>query len=161
AGARVRRLDAGAALMAGAVRAEVLLPPPEYQAGELASNDDSMVIRLSMGEDAMLLEGDAQAGGERWMLHQNETLASAVLKVGHHGSRTSSTPAFLAAVHAGVAVISVGAGNVYGHPAPEVVARLQQAGARVFRTDRDGAVQCRLLGDRLEVYLFRPIPQPQ
>ncbi|MGH9473143.1 MAG: ComEC/Rec2 family competence protein, partial [Terriglobales bacterium] len=157
-GARLQRLTAGDAYLAGATRLEVLLPAPGYQAGPVASNDDSMVLRVHWGNDAMLLEGDAQAIGERWMLAHDGTLASAVLKVGHHGSRTSSTAAFLAAVHPGVAVISAGAGNMYGLPSPAVVAGLEAAGARVFRTDRDGAVQCRLEGRELQVYLFRRLP---
>ena len=157
-GARLRHLDAGDTLLAGASRLQVLLPPPSYQAGELASNDDSMVVRVSWGKDAMLLEGDAEAAGERWMVDHQLPLASALLKVGHHGSRTSSTREFLAAVHPRVGVISVGAGNLYGHPAPMVVARLRQDGVRVFRTDRDGAVQCRLEGKMLQVYLFRRLP---
>ncbi|HUX67887.1 MAG TPA: ComEC/Rec2 family competence protein [Terriglobales bacterium] len=157
-GARLRRLDAGAVLLAGVSRLQVLAPPPSYQAGELASNDDSMVVRVSWGNDAMLLEGDAEAAGERWMLDHRLPLASALLKVGHHGSRTSSIQPFLAAVHPQVAVISVGAGNIYGLPSPAVVARLQQDGARLFRTDLDGAIQCRLQGNSLQVYLFRPLP---
>ena len=164
-GARVRRLSSGDGFLAGASRVQVLLPPPLYQGGELASNDDSMVVRVSWGapgrNDALLLEGDAEAGGEQWMVDHHLDLASVVLKVGHHGSRTSSSPAFLAAVAPQVAVISVGAGNSYGHPAPDVVARLQAVGARVYRTDRDGAVQCRIAGPDLSVYLFRRLPGTQ
>src|SRR6185312_8515595 len=155
-GARLRRVSAGDAFQAGASRLEVLLPPASYQAGELASNDDSLVLRLQTGGAAMLLEGDAEAGGEAWLVRHGVDMRSALLKVGHHGSRTSSTMPFLEAVQPRVAVISDGAGNAYGHPAPEVVARLEAAGARVFRTDRDGALQCRLYPGRLEVYVFAP-----
>jgi len=83
-------------------------------------------------------------------------LRSQLLKIGHHGSRTSTTPAFLAAVAPQAAVISVGADNRYGHPSPQVLATLQAAGARVFRTDRDGAVEVQLDGNMLRVRLLAP-----
>ncbi|MGH9475773.1 MAG: DNA internalization-related competence protein ComEC/Rec2 [Terriglobales bacterium] len=158
-GARVRRLAAGDALRVGASRLAVLLPAPDYHAGPAPSNDDSMVVRVSYNGEAMLLEGDAEAVGEHWLVDHHAMLASAVLKVGHHGSKTSSTPQFLAAVHPLAAVISVGADNSYGQPAAAVLAGLRQAGARVFRTDRDGAVECRLQNGTLRVYLFRPVPR--
>jgi competence protein ComEC len=154
-GAQVRRTAAGDVYLAGAARIEVLLPAPTYRAGPEPSNDDSMVVRISEGKASMLLEGDAQSPGEHWMVDQGEDLASTVLKVGHHGSKTSSTPAFLAAVHPAVAVISDGVANQYGFPAPSVLDNLAAAGARVFRTDRDGAIQCRLVNGQLQVYLFR------
>ena len=157
-GARLRRVETGDIFRVGADRLSVLLPPPGYHAGAAASNDDSMVVRITGGGGAMLLEGDAEAVGEHWMLDHHLDLASALLKVGHHGSRTSSTPQFLAAVHAQAAVISVGAGNTYGHPSPAVLQQLAAAGARVFRTDRDGAVQARLADGRLQIFLFRPLP---
>ncbi|MGH9519633.1 MAG: ComEC/Rec2 family competence protein, partial [Terriglobales bacterium] len=155
-GARVRRLDAGDIFRVGTANLAVLQPPPQYQGGEIASNDDSMVVRLSLGGNSMLLEGDAQAAGEEWMLQHGLVVASSLLKVGHHGSNTSSTAAFLVAVHPRVAVISVGRGNGYGLPNAMALARLRAAGARIFRTDRDGAVQCRLTPGTLSVFLFPP-----
>ena len=106
----------------------------------------------------MLLEGDAEAEGEREMLASGMPLASAVLKVGHHGSRTSSLPAFLAAVHPAAAVISVGAGNRYGLPDGSVLRYLAAAGAHVFRTDRLGAVEAQFGARRLRVFRFRRLP---
>ena len=158
AGARLRRTNAGDAYLAGAARLQVLLPAPDYRAGPAPSNDDSMVVRVSQGDASLLLEGDAEAAGEHWMVDHEPDLTSTVLKVGHHGSKTSSTPAFLAAVHPSVAVISDGEGNEYGFPSPAVLANLERAGARVFRTDLDGAVQCRLRQGELQVYLFRRWP---
>ena len=158
-GARLRRTVAGDAYLAGAARLQVLLPAPSYHAGPQPSNDDSMVVRVSEGNASLLLEGDAEAVGEHWMVDHETDLASTVLKVGHHGSKTSSTPAFLAAVHPAVAVISDGAGNEYGFPSPMVLSHLAAAGARVFRTDLDGAVQCRLSHGELQVYLFRRWPE--
>ncbi|HET9783766.1 MAG TPA: ComEC/Rec2 family competence protein, partial [Terriglobales bacterium] len=157
-GARLRRVETGDIFRVGNDRLSVLLPSPGYHAGLVASNDDSMVVRIAGGGGAMLLEGDAEAVGEHWMLDHHLDLTSAVLKVGHHGSHTSSTPQFLAAVHPQAAVISVGADNSYGHPSPLVLEQLATAGARVFRTDRDGAVQVRLADGKLQVYLFRPVP---
>ncbi|MGH9466722.1 MAG: ComEC/Rec2 family competence protein [Terriglobales bacterium] len=156
--ALLRRLAAGDAFRVGASRVAVLLPAPDYRAAAAPSNDDSMVVRVSYDGEAMLLEGDAEAVGERWLVAHDTSLASALLKVGHHGSKTSSIPAFLQAVRPQAAVISVGAGNSYGQPSAAVMADLRRAGARVFRTDRDGAVQCRLEGGRLQVYLFRRLP---
>ncbi len=155
---KIRRLAAGDAFLAGASRLAVLLPPPNALAGPKPSNDDSLMLRVSWGGAAMLLAGDAQAAGESWLLRQHEPLASAVLKVGHHGSNSSSSAAFLAAVRPQVAVISAGRANLYGLPSPAVLARLRQAGARVFRTDRSGAIQCRLQGGWLRVLLFRRPP---
>ena len=77
--------------------------------------------------------------------------AAAVLKVGHHGSRTSTGAAFLAAVSPRLAVVSVGAGNFYGHPSPEVMRRLTEAGAQVLRTDQLGPIVLRTDGTKLEV----------
>jgi competence protein ComEC len=157
-GATLRRVSSGDAFLAGASRLDVLLPAPDYLAGDLASNNDSLALRLSWGNESMLLTGDTEVPGERWMLDHHLALASPLLKVGHHGSNTSSTPDFLAAVRPAAAIISVGAGNMYGHPSPEVVERLQASGVRVFRTDRDGAVQCRLSQHDLSIFLFRRRP---
>jgi competence protein ComEC len=82
-----------------------------------------------------------------------------VLKVGHHGSKNSTTAEFLKAVHPAVAVISVGEENPYGHPNKELLERLEQAGVRVLRTDRDGAVHVLTDGNRLEITCFIACPE--
>lgn len=156
--ALLRQLDTGDVFRVGTSQITVLLPRPAYQAGPAPSNDDSMVVRVTYNRQSLLLEGDAEAAGEHWMVDHHLHLMSAVLKVGHHGSKTSSTPQFLAAVHPQAAIISVGVDNSYGQPAPLVLAGLRRAGARVFRTDRDGAIQCRLQNGRLRVFLFHRIP---
>ncbi|HZO90320.1 MAG TPA: ComEC/Rec2 family competence protein [Chthonomonadaceae bacterium] len=122
------------------VRARVL--DPTAQALQEGTNDASIVLRVEYGRTAFLLTGDAEAQEEDDLLRSGQPLACDVLKVAHHGSRTSSTPAFLAAAHPRLAVISVGTGNVYGHPDRQVIARLQGSGARVYRTDRRGAITC-------------------
>jgi competence protein ComEC len=76
------------------------------------------------------------------------------LKVPHHGSKTSTTDAFLATLHPAFAAISVGRDNSFGHPSPEVVERLEAAGVRVYRTDRDGAITATTDGHSLQVTTF-------
>lgn len=103
-------------------------------------NNWSAVTRIRYGDTAFLLTGDAGARSEKEMLASGANLRADVLKVGHHGSSSSTTPAFLRAVAPKYAVISVGAGNDYGHPHQETLARLKDAGVQVFRTDLDGTV---------------------
>lgn len=103
-------------------------------------NNWSAVTRIQYGSTAFLLAGDAEAQSEEEMLASGANLKANVLKVGHHGSSSSTTPAFLKAVAPKYAVISVGAGNDYGHPHKETLAKLAKAGVRVYRTDRDGTV---------------------
>jgi competence protein ComEC len=99
-----------------------------------------------------LLVGDAERAEEDWLLEQHrDELRADVLKVGHHGSSTSSSDAFLAAVHPDVAVISVGAGNKYGHPSGDVIRALSRVGAEVLRTDEAGTVIVRTDGSRIEI----------
>jgi competence protein ComEC len=98
------------------------------------------------------MTGDAEAGEEDWMLARDASVLRAdVLKVGHHGSSTSSTAAFLAAVRPRVALISVGAANTYGHPSNAVVHALAALGAQVLRTDHLGTVVVRTDGHTLSV----------
>lgn len=103
------------------------------------ANDASVVLRLSYGEFSALLTGDAPAEVEHELIGR-AALEADVLKVGHHGSVTSTSPALLDATDARVALISAGRGNRYGHPHPAVLARLDSAGIRTLRTDRHGSV---------------------
>jgi competence protein ComEC len=96
-------------------------------------------MRVSYGQTAALLEGDAEKEIER-RIATEQAAAADLLKVAHHGSATSTIPELLAAVHPGFAVISVGTHNVYGHPRQEVLNRLADARVITFRTDLDGAV---------------------
>jgi competence protein ComEC len=136
---------------------------PEISSGEVAmaaKNNDSLVLRLKYGDRTFLLPGDAEKQAESTMLDENgETaLRADVLKVGHHGSKNSTMPGFLAAVHPRVAVISAGEHNPYGHPNPELLERLQAAGIRILRTDRDGAVHILTDGNQLQVSCFVACP---
>jgi competence protein ComEC len=103
-------------------------------------NDASIVLEVGWAGRRILLTGDIEHAGERALVAGGGLRAADVLKVAHHGSRTSSTPAFVRAARPAVAVVSVGAENRYGHPAPEVETRWRGAGACVLRTDVCGAV---------------------
>jgi competence protein ComEC len=126
-----------------------------------AKNNDSIVMRWAFGSRAFMLPGDAEKQAEREILAESpaDSLGADVLKVGHHGSKNSTTEEFLAAVHPRVAVISAGADNPYGHPSPELVERLEKAGVRVLRTDRDGAVHILTDGTKLEISCFVSCPE--
>ena len=110
------------------------------------ANGASVVARLVYGETSALLTGDAPVVVERALLTTYPDFRSDILKVGHHGSKTSSDPAFLKAAAAQYAIISVGARNRYGHPTQLVLDRLATAGAQVLRTDTAGTVICQSNG---------------
>jgi competence protein ComEC len=123
-------------------------------------NEDSVVFRLTCGEVSVLLTGDATSDSEASMLAAGLALDSDVLKVGHHGSSTSTSGAFLATVTPKDAVISVGAGNTYGHPAQETLDRLAAAAATVHRTDQDGTVVLTSDCNTYSVTSSTPTPPP-
>ncbi len=103
-------------------------------------NDQALVLRVDYGAASFLLASDISGAVERALVTARAPLEATVLKVAHHGARDSSTSPFLAAVRPSVAALSVGARNPYRHPDAGALARLGAAGARVFRTDRDGAL---------------------
>ncbi|MGA7990571.1 MAG: DNA internalization-related competence protein ComEC/Rec2, partial [Thermoanaerobaculia bacterium] len=135
----LERLGAGARFEAAGVAFDVLHPPdaPYPRAKE---NNGSLVLRARAGERTLLLAGDVEGPAERDLVASGADLSADVLKVPHHGSRTSTTPGFLARVAPRVALVGVGRRNRFGHPAPEVLERLAHGRVRVFRTDRDGDV---------------------
>jgi competence protein ComEC len=135
----VHHLHAGDTFVWGTMHAAVLAPEPGYANPGKPENDDSLVLRLDYGKSGALLEGDAEAPSEAAMLLHHRVTHATLLKVAHHGSKTSTNPAFLAAVAPLDAVISVGAHNTFGHPRSEVLARLEAAHVTTFRTDRQGA----------------------
>jgi competence protein ComEC len=141
----VRALRAGDAAPLGDAQVRVLAPFADYKPGSDPSNNDSLVLRVAYGATSVLLEGDAEAPIEQAML-ADPNLASTLLKVGHHGSESSTRPAFLARVAPQLAVISCGLRNRYGHPRPAVLRELQDANVRTLSTDIDGAVCLRLDG---------------
>ncbi len=123
----------------GGANVDVLFPPRDWPVGLEPKNNDSMVLHVSYGNTSVLLEGDAEKAVERRIASLHHPRAD-LLKVGHHGSATSTTPEILQSVKPSFAVISVGFQNSFGIPKPDVLARLQNAGARVYRTDLNGAV---------------------
>jgi competence protein ComEC len=122
---------------------EVLAPFPNYQPEPVPTNNDSLVLHMVYRSTSVMLEGDAEAPIEHAMLAE-PNLASTLLKVGHHGSITSTRPEFLARVAPQWAVISCGLHNRYGHPRQEVLEELQAAQIHTLRTDMNG-VSCFLL----------------
>jgi competence protein ComEC len=138
-GIPVRWFRAGDAFAWGGLQADVLSPEPGYRNPATAINDDSLVLRLDFGKASALLEGDAESSSENAMLAHARVAPATLLKVGHHGSNTSTTPAFLAAVAPRDAVISCGRHNTFGHPRFDVLERLEAAHVKTFRTDRAGA----------------------
>lgn len=142
---RVVSLRAGDAFFFGPTQVTVLAPFRNYQPGPEPTNNDSLVMRVAYGATSAMLEGDAEAPIEQAMLAE-PGLASTLLKVGHHGSITSTRPEFLAHVAPQWAVISCGLRNRYGHPRMEVLQALEAAGVRTFSTDINGASCFRLDG---------------
>ncbi|HEY4013140.1 MAG TPA: DNA internalization-related competence protein ComEC/Rec2 [Polyangiaceae bacterium] len=134
----------------GGARVDVVGPCPDFSS-DRGPNDNSLVLRVTYGRRSMLFVGDAEREEETWMLARGAMLRADVLKVGHHGSRTSSSPAFLDAVSPLAAVISVGSRNRFGHPSAITLAGLAARGTRVWRTDRDGAVTVTTDGTSLDV----------
>ena len=134
----------------GGAELEVLWPCPRYDAAR-SLNDNSMALRLVYGSRSFLFTGDLEREAEHDLVASGRIQPADVLQVGHHGSRTSTSPELVSAVRPSVAVISCGAGNRYGHPSTTVVARLTHAGASVFRTDLRGGVIITTDGDRLEI----------
>jgi competence protein ComEC len=153
-GARIERLRAGDTLMHGAVRIRVLHPPePDWERPGVR-NDDSVVLEVVHGDVAILLTGDVGADVERAIAPQLTPARTRILKVAHHGSRTSTSAALLEAWRPHIALISAGRGNTFGHPAPEVVARLESIGARIYRTDRHGQITIDTDEDTVRVRTF-------
>ncbi|MGD1062764.1 MAG: ComEC/Rec2 family competence protein [Terracidiphilus sp.] len=142
---RVRSFRAGDAFTFGTTQINVLAPFREYQPGAEPVNNDSLVLHMAYGATSVMLEGDAEAPIEQAMLAETG-LASTLLKVGHHGSITSTRPEFLARVAPQWAVISCGLHNRYGHPREEVLQALQDAHVRTYQTDTNGISCFRLDG---------------
>jgi competence protein ComEC len=138
AGTRLRVVEAGRVMRLGGATIRVVHPPPGFRG---SVNESSVVLEIGWAGRRILLTGDVEAGAEEAIL-ASQALGgpAAVVKVPHHGSRTSSTAAFVRATAPALAVVSVGAANRYGHPAPEVEARWRAAGACVLRTDACGAI---------------------
>jgi competence protein ComEC len=149
-GTRWRRVHPGDTMRVDGVLIRFLAPDSAWTSGLNDPNEASTVASVEFGSTHFLLMGDAERDEEAWLMnHASSDLRADVLKVGHHGSSTSSTDAFLAAVEPSLAVISVGADNLYGHPSADVLASLSRIGARIVRTDQAGTIVVHSDGNRL------------
>jgi competence protein ComEC len=144
-GIRVEQHFDGDEFPFGGTAVRVLAPARDWRSFRPANND-SLVLKISVGGTSALMEGDAEALSEARMMNRDP--AATLLKVGHHGSKTSATPEFLAAVHPQYGVISVGMGNPFGLPKTDVLERLEDSKVTTYRTDMDGAVTFFLDGTR-------------
>ncbi|WP_334239548.1 ComEC/Rec2 family competence protein [Terriglobus sp. ADX1] len=145
-GVTVRRMHAGDTAQLGSVSVVAESPAPEYQNRSEPANDDSLVLRLQYGKASVLVAGDAERASEEAMLHHG-LAPSTLLKVGHHGSNTSTGEDFLLQLQPQCAIISCGRGNPFGHPRMPVLQRLQAAHVKTARTDTMGAVRYLLHDD--------------
>jgi competence protein ComEC len=149
-GVQWKRAHPGDSVIVDGVVLRFLAPDSAWTAGLVDPNLASVVTLIQAGDVRMLLMGDAERPEEEWLLaHEAKELHADVLKVGHHGSSTSSSEAFLDSVRARVALVSVGEGNVYHLPTPAVMRRLAAHRAQVLRTDHLGSVVVRTDGHRI------------
>ena len=146
------RVHPGDSIVLDGVAVTFLAPDSSWTVGLKDPNLASTIALVRYGMVRFLLVGDAERAEEDWLLatHHDELRAD-VLKVGHHGSSTSSSDGFLNAVRPSVAIISVGAGNIYKHPSGDVLHALSRVGARVLRTDESGTIIVRTDGVHIEI----------
>lgn len=130
------------------VKLELVGPEPQKEYDDL--NEYSLVAKLTVGGKSFLFTGDSSEQAEADMIEAGEDLKADVLKIGHHGSSTATTKAFLQAVNPQVAVISCGKDNSYGHPHEETMQRLQEKAMTIYRTDEDGTILATCDGTSIE-----------
>lgn len=150
-GARPERRQAGEEMAVGGARLRVLHPPAPDWERRRVRNDDSVVLEVRYGDVAVLLPGDVGAAVERTLLARLTPARVRILKVAHHGSRTSTSRELLEHWRPQIAIVSAGRGNTFGHPAPEVLQRLDAIGAAIYRTDLDGQITIETDGQRVQV----------
>ena len=154
-GVPILLIGAGDSLYFGAVRVAVLWPPPSDHREARSSNNDSLVLQIEYGSRKILLLADIERKAEQSLWHEaHDALPADIVKVAHHGSRTSSTANLVAAVHPKVAVISVGQQSMFGHPHQEVLERWRNAGAKILTTGQSGTITVTTDGVGLEVTTF-------
>ena len=152
---KVLPMGAGRSFEFGGTRVEVLSPPANYVPQEVPKNNDSLALRITYGRRSFLLTGDMEEPMEQRLISYAAPIRADVLKVGHHGSNTSSTEPFLDAVAPSFAVISDGYANPFHHPHPEVLSRLAAHRTGVYRTDQQGLITIRTDGSRLYIETYR------
>jgi competence protein ComEC len=154
AGVPVEKIGAGDVLRFGEVSAAALWPPATQDESASSRNNDSILLLVRFGEKRFLLTGDIEREGETAVLREAISLKSDVVKVAHHGSRTSSIEAFVAATRPSLAIISVGRTSMFGHPHRDVVERWRASGAEVMTTGRRGTISVVTDGRVLNVSTF-------
>jgi len=147
-------IGAGDRLLFGPVSASVLWPPGSADVNSPSQNNDSVVLRLQLGERAFLLTGDIEKEAENSLLNTQENLRVDIVKVPHHGSRTSSTEGFVTATRPTLAIISVGPKSMFGHPHKEVLERWLASGAQVWTTGRCGTISVVTDGKEMRVETY-------
>ena len=135
----------------GGAELAVLAPVVDYAPAAAPGNNDSLVLQISYGQRSFLLTGDVERRIEDELTAAGALRHADVLKVAHHGSRTSTTQPFLDAVRPAFSIISAGFENSYGNPSRDVVQRISQSGSMTYETDQDGLVSIRTDGRRLYV----------
>ncbi|AQT85455.1 beta-lactamase domain-containing protein [Paenibacillus larvae subsp. larvae] len=133
------------------VQVEMLAPVKSYK----DNNNNSAVVRLTHGANAILLTGDAESESEQDMIALKAELSADLMLVGHHGSNSSTTAAFLNKVKPKAAVIQVGKGNKYGHPKEKVLQRLEKQGVKVYRNDEQGTIAATSDGKQIRMQTER------
>ena len=155
-GVQLSAVSAGERFEIDGVSIEVLWPPPPAYGSQVTSgNDDSVVLRLVSGSVSILLAGDIEQAAEDSLVASGANLRADILKVPHHGSRTSSTEAFINAVSPRYAVLSVGERSRFGHPHRAVVDRYLARGVKLLQTGRDGMVTVETDGATLDITTYK------
>jgi competence protein ComEC len=153
-GMPILTIGAGDQMRFGNVTASVLWPLPATNVNAPSRNNDSIVLRLQFGDRALLLTGDIEMSAEKAMIEARENLQADIVKVAHHGSKTSSTEAAIAASSTRFAIISVGQTSIFGHPNREVVERWKKSGAKVLTTGNSGTITFTTDGRDLNLETF-------
>ncbi|MCI4444869.1 MAG: hypothetical protein JHC32_02455 [Candidatus Aminicenantes bacterium] len=147
-----RKVLTGLRINEGLAEIEAFFPDLQAFLRFQPGNDRSAVLRLNYGQQSFLLAADITREAEKYILTQNKgSLRSTVLKVPHHGSRSSSSPDFIEEVSPQWAVITAGRNNIYGFPDAEVISTLEAKGVRILRIDRDGAIEFKSDGHNLSL----------
>jgi competence protein ComEC len=150
----IEQVGAGDVLRFGEVSAEVLWPPAINDDRAPSRNNDSIVLRLTYGDQVILFTGDVEKETELAVLSRDFDLGSNIVKVAHHGSKTSSVQSFVAATLPSLAIISVGRTSIFGHPNKDVVERWRASGAQVMTTGEKGTISVVTDGKDLKVRTF-------
>jgi competence protein ComEC len=153
-GVPIEKVGAGDVLRIGDVALDVLWPPASSDPGAPYRNNDGLVLRIHHGEKVFLFLADVEKQTESALLKMDLNLRSDVVKVAHHGSRTSSIAPLVAATRPSVAIISVGRTSIFGHPHKEVVERWRASGAKIMTTGESGTISIVTDGKDLRVSTF-------